>query len=344
MHDTFGADGKKSGCEADDADFPLSKLRKDATDKLGNTVREVLFVEASYAIYCSDKGIFVHFSDSPEERGEQRKRYTEIVPELCELRYLTAEMKGWNWFPSWRWWPRHRHTLYHHNMAQALMLVMENKIPLAKEIAKSTLTMAVQRVTSDNTIRYVRAAFISAFVFILIGVAAFLLLSFAAASETAKWRPYLVGGMFGAVGAAFSIATRAQAFKLKPCDESRMNRWMATIRVVIGVTSAMVILLFADTLLNDIIGKLMGSAEKFSTHRPPNDLVFWQIVALLSFVGGFAERLIPNILGRTADQIESSVGTPVQDVRNSATAEGKFNDQEAPEARRTADESRRASA
>src|SRR5262249_15982152 len=149
----------------------------------GNTVREVLFSEASYAIYWSDKGIFVHFSDSPEERRDQRQRFTEIVPELCELRYLTAEMRGWHWLPSWwPWLPRLRHTLYDHNMAQALMLVMENKIPLAKQIAKSTLTMAIQRVTSDNTIRYVRASLVSAFA-ILIGLAVYLSLSFSADSE-----------------------------------------------------------------------------------------------------------------------------------------------------------------
>src|SRR5262245_22478605 len=72
-----------------DADFPLPQLKKGAKDKLGNTVREVLFSEASYAIYWSDKGIFIHFSDSPEERRDQRQRFTEIVPELRELRYVS---------------------------------------------------------------------------------------------------------------------------------------------------------------------------------------------------------------------------------------------------------------
>src|SRR5262245_55433162 len=109
--------------------FPLSKLQRGQLDKLGNTVQAIMWFGESYAIYRSDKGVYVHFSDRRREEREQRKRFAEICPELCELRYLTSQMKD-------RWWhrvkrapktmmsPYRKHALYEHNIAQALMLLM----------------------------------------------------------------------------------------------------------------------------------------------------------------------------------------------------------------------------
>lgn len=73
---------------------------------------------------------------------------------------------------------RREPTIYDHNMAQALMLLMEsqaerssgnadeakNTASHAKEIADRALDMAVKRVTADNTIRYVRTAVLAFFV------------------------------------------------------------------------------------------------------------------------------------------------------------------------------------
>ena len=176
--------------------------------------------------------------------------------------------------------------------------------------------MAVQRVTSDNTARYVRACFGWGLALIAIGAIASWLLPHVGDPQ-ARWSPYVVAGMFGVLGAVFSVATRTEALKLRPCDESSMNVWMAAVRVVIGVTSAIALLLFADTLLTDMFGKIAGlNGGKFSTYPTGrDDLIFWPTVALLGFVGGFAERLIPNILRQTTDQIQSSAGTPVQLAR-----------------------------
>ena len=210
----------------------LSALKKGQPDKLGNKIREILWSENDYAIYCTDKGVYVHFSDCAKKKDEQRERFMEICPELCELRYLTTQMRGRN---LWAWISGHqRHTLYEHNMAQALMLMMENKADLAKGIAQQALAMAIRRVTNDNTVRYVRACFICASVWIVIGTVALGWAHGFENEEAMKWGPYVVGGIFGAVGAVFSIATRLESFELKPCDESRMNHWMSTIRVVMG--------------------------------------------------------------------------------------------------------------
>jgi hypothetical protein len=311
------ADGRTAEGTPCTPSFDLRNLKKDKQDNLGNTIREILWRQKNYAIYRSDKGVYVHFSDCPKEQSDQRNRFTEICPELCELRYLTAQMRGWNWWP---WLSRRRrHTLYDNNMAQALMLMMEDKVDPAKHIAQQTLAMAVRRVTADNTIRYVRACLVCAGVLIAMGLAAFWALNHIGHAGAIGWRPYLVGGMFGAAGAVFSIVTRLEAFELKPCDESHMNYWMSAVRVLMGFMSAIALLLFADTLLGvELLGKLIGSPMHITDPIGADDknVVLWQAVAMLGFVAGFAERLIPNIVRQTADKLESAVGTPVQAVRS----------------------------
>src|SRR5262245_6874329 len=221
--------------------FDLAALAVGKPDKLGNTVREILWIGRQYAIYCSDKGVSVQFSDCPETEEIQRERFTEICPELCELRYLTAQMR-----PARRWrrsFHERTRILYDYSIAQALMLTMEDKIDAAKTLAKHTLDMAVRRATNDNTIRYFRACAICVLACIAIGTALLLSLSISSHAGALGWRPYVVGGMAGALGALFSIVTRAQKFELKPCNESRMNYWMSAIRIVTGVISAIVLLL-----------------------------------------------------------------------------------------------------
>ena len=143
--------------------FRLGQLQVGQKDSLGSVVRVVLFRGAAYAIYRSDRGVYVHFSDDEAQEREQRRVYSTICPELCELRYLTSQMRGglFNKLPLLGRIFRNRDSLYDHNVAQALMLLMEsaaqrsvNQADAAaqtekrgREIAERALDMAVSRVT-----------------------------------------------------------------------------------------------------------------------------------------------------------------------------------------------------
>jgi hypothetical protein len=292
-------DSKASRQESCTTPFRLGDLRRNEPDKLGNRIEDIYWMGAHYAIYRSERGVYVHFSDCPEEEQKQRSRFTKICPELCELRYLTSKMRS-RFKISFT--SRSRNSgddLFAHNMAQALMLVMEGKTDQGRKIAEKALAMAVRCVTNDNTIRYVRVS-------LFVGIASLVL------GGVSLWyglgpSSYIVAGLAGATGAVLSIATRLQAFELKPSDECRMNRWMAGLRVGVGIVAAMVLLLMAATVLGDTVKRILPI--------PMDGQIPWESAALLGLLGGFAERLIPNLLRRTSGTLELDAGTPVQAVR-----------------------------
>jgi len=123
-------------------------------------------------------------------------------------------------------------------------------------------------------------------------------------------RTFVIVAMSGATGAMLSVATRLQAFQLQPCNQSNMNHWMSITRVGIGLVAGPVLLLLSHTIFSEPMRNVVVGKDGE-----------WQGVVVLGLIGGFAERLIPNLLQRTADKIETPApaGTPVQAVRQDAT-------------------------
>jgi hypothetical protein len=282
--------------------FSLHDLERGHKDKLGNKVEDILWIGTYYAIYRSEKGVYVQFSDCPKREADQRQRFADLCPELCELRYLTRQMR-----PSWifRSIRRDPSSLYEHNIAQAMMLVMEGKLEPGKRLAQHALDMAVQRVTNDNTVRY----FGSCLLWWLVSVIALgAVLPHEFHSLTLQVQPFFVAGIAGATGAVLSVATRLEAFKLRPCNQSNMNYWMSGIRVGIGVVAGAILLLLEPTILSDTMKHLVPQGD-------------WQPSAVLGLIGGLAERFVPNLLLRTIGKVDSPIGTPAQAVRS---ARGKF--------------------
>jgi F0F1-type ATP synthase membrane subunit c/vacuolar-type H+-ATPase subunit K len=228
------------------------------------------------------------------------------------LRYLTHEMRGESdhWLrkifrrigknsPS----PAGAASLFDHNIAQALMLLMEGERKDAKSIAAAALEMAVKRSTNDNTIRYVGSSVFVAFLACLISATIYFSSEFLFADATrAAIQSYSTVAFFGVLGAVFSVATRVRSFQAKPCQQSNMNYIMARLRIGIGLVSAIMLYLTA--------GKLIGGAV-----FQPEMIKSSQGMAIIGFLGGFAERLVPTIFRRAAEAFEEASGTPVQQAR-----------------------------
>lgn len=297
----------------------LGDLEVGRTDSIGARVRDILFRGSTYAIYRSDRGVYVHFSDDEATERGQRQAYTRLCGQICELRYLTSQMgRGvLDGVPLLGRLARRRCSLYDHNMAQALMLLMEGEEQRAAQqtaaaeqtegravkVADRALDMAVRRVTIDNTIRYVRTC-------VLFGIAwiAALLLFWHFGPASPHARPYLLASVMGAVGAVFSVIVRAQAFELKPCDDSRLNKLVGAIRVGMGGIAAPALLLLVATVFAGNVKAWFGHDP--APTDPALDALPW--VAALGLIGGFAERLVPNLVRGAADKAEPRAGTPVQ--------------------------------
>ena len=293
----------------------LGDLQRGKPDSIGATVRDLLFRGQDYAIYRSDRGVYVHFSDDKATEYTQRAAYVKLSAQLCELRYLTSQMRSGGLGLFGR--SAAQASLYDHNMAQALMLLMESAAQRAagqgaeaaateqeaKDIAQRALDMAVRRNTVDNTIRYVRTCVLFGIIWLLIVLIGYL---YWAHSNQVQY--YLLASATGILGAVFSVIVRAQAFELKPCDESSLNKLMSLIRVGIGGIAGPTLFLLLITVSANA---LAGTVD--ITKAPSTDMDgFIRMVAIIGLIGGFAERLVPNLVRSAADKIENRAGTPGQ--------------------------------
>jgi hypothetical protein len=307
----------------------LRELKEGGRDAIGATVQRILFRGGDYAIYRSDRGVYVHFADDDNTEHAQRSAYVKLSVQICELRYLTSQMRaaGMSRFIGWF---AQQDTLYDHNMGQALMLLMESVAQQtagqateatateqeAKNIAQPALDMAVRRVTVDNTIRYVRTCVVFGIFWLLAALTVYLL--YANAGER---QYYVLASVAGIIGAVFSVIVRAQAFNLKPCDDSAMNKLMSLIRVGMGGLAGPALVLLLMTLsVNALAGTLDFGKDAVGTPG------FIRMIVIIGLLGGFAERLVPNLVQAAADKMESHAGTPGQAAQAANTDQAKAAD------------------
>ena len=216
----------------------IDELIETKRDRLHYRVEEIFWRGLDYAVYRSEKGISVQFSDCPVEAEVQRSRLTEISPELCELRHLTSEMRSRSLFGYPLRASRKSASLYEQNMAQAVSLVLEEKSKEGKQIARQALRMAVERVTNDNTVTYFAWCLLSWAIWSAVGFVLAAVLSQVPQLDVPQGLQFVVAAMFGATGAMLSVASRLQSFQLEPCHQSSMNILMGCTRIGFGVLLA----------------------------------------------------------------------------------------------------------
>jgi len=261
----------------------LPKIVLHAQDKKGEIIRQIYLSGEDYTIYRTRQGVNIHFADCRWRERQQRKAYSKISEKLCRLRFLTSQMAHW-WFSGWF---GRTGNFYDHQIAEAINLIVLNDDDRASEILCDGVRLAEDRLTNENRIRYLVACLAACLAIALISGWALWLLP-----STHDWAPYLLGGAAGAAGAVFSIATRVRDFNLNPCSRSVMNYVMGWLRVLIGFVAGAIILF---TINGAAFGK--GIAALFSTEKlTPLTDQNWICIALIGFLGGFAEQLVPNLL------------------------------------------------
>jgi len=142
---TRGVTDPEVQVESDDSEFDeacissltLEKIRVGQRDELDHRILDILWCGSDYTIYLSERGVSVHFANCPKRAQRQRLAFTHIAPELCELRALTDRfprskhsVKRWS---SWLGSRSEDRDLFNHNIAQAIMLTMENESSTRRE-------------------------------------------------------------------------------------------------------------------------------------------------------------------------------------------------------------------
>jgi hypothetical protein len=273
----------------------LPRIVLGATDKMGQTIRQVYLSGEDYTIYRTGQGVNVNFGDCRAREREQRARYEQISPQLCRLRFLTRQMA--HWFTRGRF-IKHG-GFYDHQIATAIYLALQEKPDEANQILDTGIALAEERVTNENRVRYLLACLL---VGLIPGLALSLLKGAGRLPLDAVSVPYLMAAAAGAAGAVFSIALRVQDLDLKPFAQSVMNYVMGALRVLTGfVTGAIILLIINSTVFGEGIAKLFESPVTELSAQS------WRCIVLVGFLGGFAERLVPSLLKTFQSRLENGI-------------------------------------
>jgi hypothetical protein len=270
----------------------LAELAPGRPDKLGNRVAEIYCRGEDFAVYRSTLGVYVHFADCRAREREQRRALLAVAPRVCRLRYLSNQMTR---DVVWR---RRSGGFYDHEVAEAIALALQGTADGADRILANGETLAGERLGNENRATYFLACLFSA----LLVIGALWVAGLGTAAGDPQFRAYAAAAAFGAVGAAFSIATGVADLSLAPYQRSAMNSAMGALRVLIGaVAGAMILLICNATIIGEPVVKVLEKfteADTLATLGARN----WVWIAMLGVLGGFAERLVPNLLGSAASK------------------------------------------
>src|SRR5215472_13484654 len=279
----------------DELTLSLHDIQKNKVDKMGNRILGIHWISEEYLVYRTKQGVAVQFSDCRKLQREQREKYVrEIGSMLCQLRFLTSQMAK----PLYSLWKPVAINYYDHQIVQGMVLTLEGDPKDARDLLGPTLDMATSRLTNENRIRYLLSCFVTGLAIVLLGVA-----------YLRGWIPkiptqddissYVLAGMFGAIGAVFSIAMRVQTLELVPCRESSMNTRMGSLRILIGFLAGISLLLL---LTSGIVRVFPATSQQsFGQSFGMSD---WPLIAVIGLFSGFAERMVPNLLRRVSETVE----------------------------------------
>ena len=261
-----------------DGVFRLKDIQVGKTDSRGLKITQIYAVQTGdYAIYQAG-GVMVQVADDTVRAQTLKKSILPLSSTRAEINMLLGGLAC--------------------REVGDRQLALDNDLEGAKATAASLKATLVAQRAARGRFQYLKWSY---------GAAALLIgLLFVASwfyPEPTASNNFLLAAKAGLVGAAFSIALAIRGRTVALDTDLLDNVTDGTLRLIIGVVSAGVLLLL---LGSGIIPSLKIGDAEFKAGA-----LTWQMVLLVGFVGGFLERLVPDLLDKRTGQSNSNAGATV---------------------------------
>jgi hypothetical protein len=267
-----------------DGVFRLKDIQVGKTDSRGLKITQIYAVQTGdYAIYQAGE-VMVQVADDTVRAQALKKSILPLSSTRAEINMLLGGLAC--------------REVGDRQLAYALQLALDNDLEGAKATAASLKTTLVAHRAARGRFQYLKWSY---------GAAALLIgLLFVASwfyPEPTASSNFLLAAKAGLVGAAFSIALAIRGRTVALDTDLLDNVTDGTLRLLIGVISAGVLLLL---LGSGIVPSLKIGDAEFKAGA-----LTWQMVLLVGFVGGFLERLVPDLLDKRNGQSNSNAAATV---------------------------------
>jgi hypothetical protein len=267
----------QQGAQHQDGQPPVRvrDIRVGNKDGRGLAITYIYATQADeYSIYQAGE-VMVQFADDTAKAQTQRKSILAVSSARAEVNALEQGLAC--------------REVCDRQLAYALQLALDGETEGAKATVAAAKNFVLAKRAARGRFQYLKWSFGTAAVLIGLLFLASQLYPLQGASND-LW----LAGKAGLVGAAFSIAlairNRTVALDIDLLD----NITDGTLRLLIGVTSAGVLLLLLGC---GILPSLKIGEATFSGNS-----LTWQLVLVIGFLGGFLERLVPDLLEKKALQ------------------------------------------
>lgn len=310
----------------------VADLSLGSTDPMGDQVVEFSgYNPPFYAVYRTQRRMKIMFADDAAENARQRASLAPLNPIRGEIVGL---IDGWQtsarklelakgkpadqasqdepdkpWYSPARWvlsWRKHRAKRaerLNRRVGDALIWALEGDVTGSTDVLAKIKQDIIDERTAWARFQYLIAAFSQALLagLVLYGVHVQQANTRAATVLSSEGWEVLSAGGAGALGAFFSISLAIRGRTVLPDLQWVSNIMDATLRVIIGVLAAGIL---EALVLAQVVHVVLGNNDLSSAAGG------WINIFLVGVVGGFSERLVPDLLARADVQARSAPTTP----------------------------------